>query len=649
MKKALIIGLIAVVFSGLWWIRNPIIASENKECAVSGEEESATIVESFSTKTSSGPVVGLPNEPVSEPLLISAIPLGEFRSQLEKLPKDVQQGVLGKLAEDRQLLSDIDSLRVDSGGMIYYVCSLGVDSKDRLQAIKATMESPSFARAEIEAAGAPISISFPPIRHSRPEASKVLFLDVNGHVVSGTKWNVGDEASWDCRPYDTDGDETTFSDSEQDDIIEIWERVAEDYAPFDVDVTTEEPTTWNQYKGRVLITPDVDKDGKHCPHYGAGGVAYLGVFGLAGPPFDYADYSPAWVLDYDESWAPPSLAAEAASHEFGHNLDLSHDGTGSEEYYGGHINGSISWGPIMGTGYDRNVSQWCKGDYYDSDNPENDLTIISGKLAYRPDDYGDNNAGAAALSTLPTGDVDQEGVIERSGDPDVFYFMMMEGSLSIVASTYRAGSDTWGGNLDILLELYDSSEALVAINNPVLEVNASIATNLPAGLYYLHVKPVDVGDPMASTPTGYASYGSLGQYWITGTVSADADGDNIPNEWEILYFGGFTNAVAAADPDNDGADNLTEYISGYSPVDSNSVFKITSFSVPPTGGSPFILTWNPVEGRLYGVEYANDLIYSGFSGIPGATNLPYTQNSYTDTVERTDPQSFYQVDVRLDQ
>mgnify|MGYP001765422319 CR=1 FL=1 len=36
-------------------------------------------------------------------------------------------------------------------------------------------------------------------------------------------------------------------------------------------------------------------------------------------------------------------------------MGLSHDGTASQAYYGGHGTGDISWGPLMGTGYDRNV------------------------------------------------------------------------------------------------------------------------------------------------------------------------------------------------------------------------------------------------------------------------------------------------------
>src|SRR5262245_40439441 len=60
------------------------------------------------------------------------------------------------------------------------------------------------------------------------EATKEIFA---GGVIGG----IG------MKPYDTDGDVTTFSDAEKAQIHEIWARVAEDYAPFNVNVTTVDP------------------------------------------------------------------------------------------------------------------------------------------------------------------------------------------------------------------------------------------------------------------------------------------------------------------------------------------------------------------------------------------------------------------------
>jgi hypothetical protein len=184
-------------------------------------------------------------------------------------------------------------------------------------------------------------------------------------------------------------------------------------------------------------------------------------------------------------------------------------------------------------------------------------------------------------------------------------------------------------------------------NNPANNATASAENDID------NVEQVYISLPVAGLYTVTVDYdGSLTDrtQWYSLLISgpgSDSDSDGMPDHWETIYFLSPTGAVASVDSDGDGADNLTEYISGYDPIDSNSVFKVTSYEAPPTGNSPFILTWNPVEGRLYSVDYANNLILSGFEGIPDAVNIPHTQNSYTDAVDRVGPVHFYRVNVRL--
>jgi hypothetical protein len=136
---------------------------------------------------------------------------------------------------------------------------------------------------------------------------------------------------------------------------------------------------------------------------------------------------------------------------------------------------------------------------------------------------------------------------------------------------------------------------------------------------------------------------------VSGDSYGDSDYDGIPDLWETRYFGGITNAVATADLDGDGTDNYTEDIAGTVPTNSASVFKVTSFAAPTSSGAPFIINWNTVTGRLYSVGYSGNIMFAGFTAVPGAIDLPYTQTSYTDSVERADSAGFYHVDVRLDQ
>ncbi len=574
------------------------------------------------------------------------IPNGPLRDGLLGLDDPIQKEALRNLSQIGFQPSDANSMRVDPLGGIYFVCTFTDEGATAENAIAAADEGDAENAPSIE--GASVPIANPPIRHSRPGASKVLFLDFNGHVVANTRWNInptyGSIASWDCRPYDIDSNETTFSNTEQANIIQIWERVAEDYAPFDVDVTTEQPEAWTATTAHALITPVTDKSGQRCPHYSYGGVAYVNAFGDYDFSYNYSGncYSPAWVTDM-----AMADIAEAASHELGHNLGLSHDGTqmGGAEYYAGHTTPPISWGPIMGTGYSRNISQWSKGEYYDSNRSQDDLLIIKNLLGYRPDDYGDNKTTASSLSVSTDGSVDQGGVVETTDDPDVFSFSTGAGQITINANSYRAATSTWGGNLDISLELYNESGTLVASSNPEAEARASVSLMVVSGTYYLHVKPTGVGSPTVNPPSGYTSYGSLGQYWLSGTIANDMDSDGIPNNWEQQYFASPTWAVATADSDGDGSDNYAEFVAGTHPTNPASVFKISAHKAS-AGGTPFIINWTTVPGRVYTVGYTYNLVYVPFTNNILAANLPYTVNSYTDTVQRAEQQIFYRVDVK---
>jgi hypothetical protein len=79
-------------------------------------------------------------------------------------------------------------------------------------------------------------------------------------------------------------------------------------------------------------------------------------------------YKPALVF-YDKLGSGNEKnVAEAISHEAGHNMGLSHDGTASVGYYQGHGSGATGWAPIMGVGYYQALVQWSKGEYSGANN-----------------------------------------------------------------------------------------------------------------------------------------------------------------------------------------------------------------------------------------------------------------------------------------
>ncbi len=349
--------------------------------------------------------------------------------------------------------------------------------------------------------------------NSLPGANHTIYLDFNGHTTTGTAWNTYSGKSSIVTPaFDLDGNTAAFSTSELERIQYIWQRVVEDFSPFNVNVTTQEPTLDRLIKSSTTDTAwgvRVAIGGSSYDWFGAGagGVAYVGSF-------NWNSDTPTFVFS-TQTLSDEKYTADAISHEVGHTLGLSHDGRTipSEEYYDGHGSGETGWGPIMGSGYYQNLTQWSKGEYLAANNTEDDLAIITTNngFGYRVDDTGNTLATAKALTVSGTA-VSSSGIIERNTDVDFFSFTTGAGPISLTVTPSGRSP-----NLDILAQLYNASGVLVASSNPADFLAASISATVGAGTYYLKVDGVGKGDPLG---TGYTDYGSLGQYAITGSISS---------------------------------------------------------------------------------------------------------------------------------
>lgn len=342
--------------------------------------------------------------------------------------------------------------------------------------------------------------------NSNPGASQTIYLDFNGHTTTGTRWNSEFSPNIVTAAYDTDGDTSTFSLNEFRDIWQIWQRVSEDFSPFNVNVTTALPTADQlSYNGsgdlawgvRTVIGGNGAWLGEQV-----GGVAYLDSFN------DGID-TPAFV--FEDNLGTVQSVAEATSHEVGHALGLEHDGTSREEYYGGHSNGSTSWGSIMGSSYERELTQWSQGEYTDASNQESDLDIITGRngFDYRADDYGDGLTNAGAL-TFNGRSSETYGIIETNTDVDWFAFESTTGRIALDINPFEQGP-----NLNILAQLRDAAGQIVQTFDPVGSLGAQIQGTVDPGQYYLGVTGTGEGD----LATGFSGYGSIGQYSIAGTVA----------------------------------------------------------------------------------------------------------------------------------
>ncbi len=380
-------------------------------------------------------------------------------------------------------------------------------------------------------AAAPLEQTF--LLHSKPGAQRTIYLDFDGGTASGTAWHAAYANLPASQPaWDASGNGASFDAAERASIQTIWQAVAEDYAPFDVDVTTADPgpagthrSSWSDptYGSRVLITPSVGAHDAICPA-GCGGVAYLSVFdtvnggggGAAGDGHGY--WQPAWVFPQQLGNSAKNIA-EAISHEVGHNIGLSHDGNASQGYDTGHG----AWAPIMGVGYSRPISQWSKGDYTGASNTEDDLAEIRAVTGTRADEAGATIAGAPEVPTGPAH-------ITTRTDVDTYLLGTCAGSVTVNASVLAANAD-----LDIAASILDARGLVVATADPssaassttmATGMSASVARSLPVGTYYVSVDGVGNG-PWS---TGYDDYGSLGAYTLdvagcdestaTGTPSA---------------------------------------------------------------------------------------------------------------------------------
>ena len=381
--------------------------------------------------------------------------------------------------------------------------------------------------------------------HSNPSALMTIYLDFDGHVTSGTSWNSNLNGGLDIitPAYSFEGG-SSFSDAELTRIQSMWERVAEDYLPFDVDVTTEDPgsdaltnsggndTEWGV---RVAI------GGSSYDWYGhgAGGVAYVGSF-------TWDTDTPTFVFSELLGGGDEKSTAEASSHEVGHTLGLYHDGTSDDGYYDGHGSGPTGWAPIMGVGYYRQLVQWSRGEYADANNSEDDLAIITAGngFSYRGDDHGDTRATASPLDVSGTA-VSGEGIIGQNSDLDYYSFTIGDGLVVLNITPFHVSP-----NLDILASLYDESGGLIDTSNPTGELAASFSLELTSGVYYISVEGTGEGNPAS----GYSDYGSLGYYSIEGTIDSNLLGEIHGSKWHDL------NGNGVQDPGEPGLADWTIFL-----------------------------------------------------------------------------------------
>lgn len=333
---------------------------------------------------------------------------------------------------------------------------------------------------------------------SLPSAQATIFLDFDGHTVQSAVWNNGNRLVC-AAPALTDAQ-----------ITEIFNRVSEDYRPFDVNITTDStkflsaPLT---KRIRVIITPT----SSWKPN--VGGISFIGSF-------VWGDDTPAFVFSDRLGPNNAKFVAECCSHESGHSLGLSHQSKYdnncnlTETYNTGIGSGSTAWAPIMGNSYNRNMTGWHDGATpYGCYNTQDNLSIITSVngFGYRTDDYSDslnNNAFQTGNSSFSI-----NGIVSTTNDRDVFKITLpTQSNIHIDAIPFNLGNGSNGSNLDIKIMLYDERKTLIRIYDAINEMGITIDSLLKAGSYYV------VLDGAGNSNT--LGYGSIGSYSLTGFRAA---------------------------------------------------------------------------------------------------------------------------------
>lgn len=136
----------------------------------------------------------------------------------------------------------------------------------------------------------------------------------------------------------------------------------------------------------------------------------------------------------------------------------------------------------------------------------------------------------------------------------------------------------------------------------------------------------------------------------TGTVNlaltdlrGDSDGNGLPDHFELRWFSVRTGTDPHGDADDDGYDNLSEYIANTLPRDSNSLLRLTQIQ-HAEGGTE--VTWDTTAGRQYTLMYNTNALDQPWAWSTSVVLSSYSQPHQAWTSDVDSVSGFFRVKVQ---
>lgn len=499
--------------------------------------------------------------------------------------------------------------------------SIAVSDNGFVLHIDDAQDGAPISMRNLRAAPSGAAIPGDPAGGSRPGAPVTVYLDFDGEVLEGTNWNLLAE--------NPSLNFVAAASADGGFRAQVWAAVAEDFAPFNVNVTTTRPSDAalyktsaddNEYASHVIITDSYDEV---LP--AAANTSGLAWGGGAGSDFlTGALVFTNGVGGGNTAAASAKSVADTASHEAAHNFGLEHDGIADSptgEYY--YPTAGV-WGPIMGATYDVPLSQWSNGSYAGATNDQDDLATITDRGAARAIFTGattpDGTPYTGSVCAVPPADpnnpqpgdefyVPNGNVCDGTGAVLTLSFTYTDradaasdtvGNTIADASTLDNAAGTFAG-AGVILNAADVDVFRVTTNGGPLTATvevADIAPNLDAKLTLTNA----AGDVLVENDPA------------SSAVSADvAAGLNASVTTEVAkgtYYL-WVDGVGAGDPTTATPANAN----GYTDYGSLGNYTITGAAVPGIAEQPIVIE-TPADGAT--VAGGSDVAVTG-TATPEAT------------------------------